>query len=227
MKNSGSYAHKIRVIPLLFLAIILGCCARAVYANGWEHTSIDLDILLAALDDVNPHIRQRAAESLGYRKQAGVSEALLARLGKSESNARVRQTIYGSLGKIGDPAALGVIKSCLDQEKDNAVRAQCAGTMGNFDSPLAEQLALGGVDNENQSVRLQSIASLGNFSSTAVVKSLIELLEDEDDSIKSAALLSLGRTGSTLAQPVLTESLQKSGDRGQMVIALRVTRGKA
>ena len=221
MKIPGARVQKFPFILLLSLAIILGCCTRAVYANGWEHTSIGLEILLEALDDTNPRIRQRAAESLGYRKRTGTTEALLTRLDKNEPNARVRQTIYGSLGKIGDPAALGAIKSCLDQEQDNAVRAQCAGTLGNFDSPLAEQIALGGVDNEYQIVRLQSIASLGNFSSTAVTKSLIELLEEEDNSIKNAALLSLGRTGSTLAEPVLIESLQQSGNRDQIMIALR------
>jgi HEAT repeat protein len=221
VKNPAAHVEKFRFILFLSIAIILGCFARAVCANGWEHTSIDLEILLAALDDENSQIRQRAAESLGYRKQAGTSEALLARLEKNELEARVRQAIYGSLGKIGDPAALGAIKRCLDQEKDNAVRAQCAGTLGNFESPLAEQIALGHVDNEHHRVRLQSIASLGSFSSATVIKSLIELLEDEDGAIENAALLSLGRTGSMLAEPVLIEALQRSEDRDRVLIVLR------
>jgi len=221
MNNSGSSIQNFLVRPLVCLVIILGCYSQSVYSNGWEHTSIDFDLLVSALDDPNPRIRHRAAESLGFRKQAGTSEALLARLKKNESDARVRQAIYSSLGKIGEQTALGAIQVCLDKEKDNAVRAQCAGTLGNFDSLLAEQLALGGIHDEYKLVRLQAIASLGSFSTTTVVQTLIDLVEDKDTSIKSTALLALGRTGSMSAEPVLIESLRQSSNRAQRLISLQ------
>jgi HEAT repeat protein len=221
MQNSSASLQRILFNPLLTLAFILVCCSQPIYANGWEHTSIDFEVLLLALEDENPGIRQRAAESLGYRGKSGASVALLARLEQNETEARVRQAIYASLGKIGKQTALGAIRDCLEREEDTAGRAQCAGALGNFDSDLAGQLALEAVSDGSKVVRQQAIASLGSFSTSSVVQALVDLLGSDDDSIKNAALLSLGRTGAATEEPVLIESLRQSSDRNQTLISLQ------
>ncbi|MBT8435090.1 MAG: HEAT repeat domain-containing protein, partial [Gammaproteobacteria bacterium] len=198
-----------------------GCYSQYAYSNGWEHTSIDFNILVLALDDPNPNIRRRAAESLGFRQQAGSTDALLARLEKNEKDARVRQEIYGALGKVGEKTALGAIQACLEQEKDILARAQCAAALGNIDSELAEQLALKGIHDEDNRVRVQAVASLGSFRSAATVQALKMLVKDKSTPIKNTALLSLGRTGSIEATAVLVESLAQSSNREQALVSLQ------
>ncbi|MBT8435378.1 MAG: HEAT repeat domain-containing protein, partial [Gammaproteobacteria bacterium] len=206
---------------LLCLVVILGCYSQYAHSNGWEHTSIDFNVLVLALDDPNPNIRRRAAESLGFRQQAGTTDVLLARLEKNETDARVRQEIYGALGKVGAKTALRAIQACLEKEKDIAVRAQCAGALGNIDSELAEQLALQGTDDEDKLVRVQAVASLGSFRSAATVEALKMLVNDKSTSIKNTALVSLGRTGSIEAMAVLVESLAQSSNREQALVSLQ------
>ena len=221
MTKTGLSIHNTLVKPLLCLMVVSGCFSQNAYSNGWEHTSIDFNLLVSALDDPNPNIRRRAAESLGFRQQAGTTDALLARLDKNEQDARVRQEIYGALGKVGEKTALGAVRACLEKEKDIAVRAQCAAALGNINSELAEQLALKGIHDEDNRVRVQAVASLGNFRSAASVQALTVLVKDKITSIKNTALLSLGRTGSMEATPVLVESLGQSGNREQILVSLQ------
>ncbi len=209
------------VNPLVWLIFVFTFYCPATYSNGWEHASIDFDVLVSALNDANPNLRRRAAESLGFRPQPGATDALLARLEYDESVDRVRQEIYHALGKLGEESALDAIGDCLAHEKAIAVKAQCAVALGNYNSPAAERLALKSTEDENQHVRLRALASLGSFSSATAVQTLTEFTRDQDDSIRSTALLSLGRTGSTAATPVLVEALQRSTHRDQTLVLLR------
>jgi len=212
--------HKTFAITASGLIGILAFFSQNTYSNGWEHTSIDLNILVLALDDPNPSMRQRAAESLGFRPEIDATNALLARLKKNEPVGRVRQEIYSALGKIGEDFALSPIKNCLDNEKDIAVRAQCAAALGNIKSKISEQLALESLHDDNNLVRARAVTSLGSFSSAIVVQTLIELTKDENTTIKNNALLSLGRTGSVDAITVLIDSLSQSSDRQHTLTTL-------
>lgn len=213
--------RKSPVKPLVWLVFVLAFYSPLTYSNGWEHTSIDFEVLVAALNDANPNLRRRAAESLGFRRQDGATDALLARLEKNEPVTRVRQEIYNALGRIAEESALDAIGDCLANETTIVVRAQCAAALGSYDSPAAEQFALKSIRDENQHVRLRAVASLGSFSARATVQALIELTRDKDDTIKNTALLSLGRTGTAAATPILVESLQRSGNREQTLVLLR------
>ncbi len=206
-------------IPWLLLA--LACYVPNARSNGWEHTSIDFGVLVEALHDANPNVRLRAAESLGFRPQSGATGALLARLEKNESVDRVRQEIYTSLGRIGEPSALAEIENCLLVETAAAIRVECANALGNFDSRNAERLALQAIHDPNIQVRLHAIKSLGSFSGPAALQALADLARDKNDSISQVALLSLGRTRSATGLAILQESLSRSENRRQTLVILR------
>lgn len=211
-------------IPLrLVLSVVLaaGFYCPAAHANGWEHTSIDFSVLVAALNDKNPNLRRRAAESLGFRPQAGVTDALLARLSQVEPVARVRQEIFHALGKIGEASAVDAIADCIANETSIPVRAQCAAAVGNFSSAVAEDLALKATNDENLQVRLQAVASLGGFSGEAAVQALTGFVEGADGPIRNTALLALGRTGAAAATVVLVETLRQENSREQILLLLR------
>ncbi len=220
MPDTVGSIHKTFIRSLFGLICILAFYGQAIHSNGWEHTTIDLDVLVMALDDPNPSMRQRAAESLGYRPQIEATNALLARLEKNEPVSQVRREIYVALGKIGEEVALSSIKECLDNEINVAVRSQCAAALGNINSPVSGQLALKNLDDESNLVRVQAIVSLGNFPTDIVVKTLTELTKDKNSTIKNNALLSLGRSGSVDAVTVLIDSLTQSSDRQQILITL-------
>lgn len=52
--------------PLLAGGVILGSPAGSG-ANGWEHGTVPFEALVAALGSESAHMRERAAQSLGYR----------------------------------------------------------------------------------------------------------------------------------------------------------------
>jgi len=214
-------SRKIFANSSIWLVCIIGFNSPPSHSNGWEHTAINFEVLVAALNDANPNLRRRAAESIGFRPQAGATAALLARLEQNESAARVRQEIYLALGKLGETPALDAIESCLINETDIAARAQCAAALGNFHTPAAQRLALQGTRDQNRQVRLRAIASLGSFSSTSVVRALTKFARDPDVPIKHTALLSLGRTRSSAAAALLADSLTQAEDRQQLQVLLQ------
>lgn len=205
----------------IWLFVALAWYSQACYSNGWEHTSIDIEVLFKALDDSNPNVRRHAAESLGFRRGDAAAGALLERLEKNEPVASVRREIFKALGKLGAESALAAIEDCLQKESDLAVRTQCAGSLGHFESTQAEQLALQSVHDTEMPVRLQAASSLGSFSSPGVLEALTELTREYDDSIRHTALLSLGRTGSAAATPILVESLENSSSRAEILVLLQ------
>ncbi len=190
-------------------------------ANGWEHTSIDFDVLVTALSDDNPEIRRRAAESIGFRRQPGATVALLKRLGYTEPVARVRAEIYASLGRLGDSDGLDALADCLDSESETAVRVQCAGALGYIDAPQAAPLALAALDDEAHGVKLAALASLGSFADPAVAKKLIELSSASDPRFAETALISLGRTRAAEATPILLDHLSRKQTHRRTLAALR------
>lgn len=221
MNVSAPRLHPRPLLAHFYLAACLLFASTVASANGWEHTSIDIGVLVAALDDGNAGIRRRAAESLGFRRQAGAAEALLERLDKTEPVARVRQEIYRALGRLGATAALPSIGDCLANESEAAVRVECARATGNIDSPRAEKLALEASGDDNRKVRLQAVASLGSFSGTDTLQKLKTLSNDADESLRQNALLALGRGQSDAATEVLLGALKQAADGRQTIIALQ------
>ena len=154
MSTLVAKTHRASALPAVLLLVLLS--QQPAAANGWEHTSIDFDVLVAALDDGNAGIRRRAAESLGFRQQRGADEALLARLDKPEAVARVRQEIYRALGRLGADSALDALGRCLAGETEAAVRLECARATGSIDSAAAEGLANKALKDSSRGVRLQA-----------------------------------------------------------------------
>lgn len=220
MPDSTPTFTRTLAVPLL-AALLLAGVAQGAAANGWEHTSIAFPVLVAALDDGNPGIRRRAAESLGFRQQRGAAEALLARLDKSETVARVRQEIFRALARLGAESALPAVERCLAGETEVAVRIECARVPGNIDTETAETLALQALDDPSPGVRLQAIASLGRFTGARTLRRLTALSTVAETPVREAALLALGQGGAAEAAGVLTDALAQATDQRQAIIALQ------
>ncbi len=65
--------------------------------------------LLVALDDADPKTRRNAAIALGHAPHAGVEDALL-RAWERDARPEMRRSIAASLGKVGSPRALPLLR---------------------------------------------------------------------------------------------------------------------
>ncbi len=85
-----------RVVQAFALAFAFNLfLPNAAHSNGWEHTSIPLSALAAALNDSDAEIRQKAAFSLGHRHQQKATDHLIQRI-TTGNIKRIRHKITNS-----------------------------------------------------------------------------------------------------------------------------------
>jgi 23S rRNA G2445 N2-methylase RlmL len=69
-------------------------------------------VLLRALEDPDPKSRRNAAIALGHLKETGV-EAALVRAWQRDPRPEMRRSLAASLGKVGGPEAMGLLRSAI------------------------------------------------------------------------------------------------------------------
>ena len=193
----------------------------AANANGWEHTAIPVSALIEALNDKDPALRQQAAHSLGHHRGTEVVAELNKVIKNKEPNPTIRQAVFVSLGKIGDPAALSNIGSCLASEEETSVRIACAAALSGIVSTEAESLTLDNLPDEDQTVQRALITSLGNYTSKRSLAILSESLNSKDPLQRGAAIAALGKTGQPGALKLLLPLLKVDIDESTLISVLK------
>ena len=189
-------------------------------ANGWEHTAVPVETLLAALTDTDHGIRAKAAHSLGYHRGNEVAEALIQTLAKEEPVAAVRQAIYRSLGKIANPLALSSLESCIRDESQQAVRVECAESLAAFPQSEAERIVQTAVGDSQRPVRLAAIGSLGNFQTAGAINAVNKFLQDPDTATRQRAARAAAMQSDPASMGLLLSMLAK-GDDAEKIAALK------
>lgn len=186
--------------------------AAAARANGWEHGAVPFEALVLALQDDAPAIRQRAAESLGYRGQPEAVPPLLALVAGPEANLPVRRAAYVALGRIGDRRGLEVLTACLTYEPEDALRADCALALGLMAAPPAVPALLASLeDDASFLVKSRVVDALGSFRTAAAVAALSGFLgEGANRSLRQRAIPALARSGAPQAVAPLLDALKES-----------------
>lgn len=136
-----------------------------------------------------PELRMAAANVLGQLANENATRPLVARL-ETEGDPRVRARIVRALGRIGEPAAAGVLVECLRGEP-HQIRRESADALGHLGGDAALRGLLGIVDDENEAIRRTTASSLGRFENEKPVDALVRLLGDESDLVRRAAVFSL------------------------------------
>ena len=181
--------------PLLAGGVILGSPAGSG-ANGWEHGTVRFEALVAALGSESAHMRERAAQSLGYRGETRGTAPLLELIGRAEPSHRVRSTAYTALGRLADPRALPVLGRCLRDEAREEIRGDCVAALGGLGGPESLGLVIRTFRSDaNPLVRNRAIDTLGRFARLESVAVLTGLLVGEDTSYHLRAIAALGHTG--------------------------------
>jgi len=155
--------------------------------------TITLDAALRDLREGTPKARALAAHALGDVGESPDKERAIAALiaALDDDRAEVRAEAAGSLGEIGDDAAVEALSRRLG-DGDATVRQNAAialGTLGNPKgfAPLAEALREGAAD-----VRFQAATSLPEIDPAAAYEPLVAAIGDRDAKVVSAIALSLG-----------------------------------
>ena len=177
------------------MAIALMSVFQPVGGNGWEHTSIPLSALIAALKDDSADIRTRAAHSLGHRHEDQAVEGLLDLIDQGEPVAAVRAAAFQSLGKIGDQRALPLIDLCLEQEEQVAVRAICAAALSGIPGENSERIAIRALGDGERAVRANAISSVGKFKSAKSLGALSTFIRGDDEDLRLRAIDEIGNIG--------------------------------
>lgn len=205
--------------------LVLGVCMPAgpAAANGWEHGAVPLDALVRALSFDSAVIRQRAAESLGFRRQEAGVRPLLDRLRAPEPDPWVRRAIYRALGRVGAAPGTPALVRCLGQEQLVPLRAACAEALGGIGNDDALEALLTLMDDDAEPAVLTGmIRALGDFDSPRAVNALAGFVESTDDpDTRKRAIRALGRTGNEAAAGPLLVALAESETDDQRLVVVQ------
>ncbi|MFQ5978094.1 MAG: HEAT repeat domain-containing protein [Candidatus Heimdallarchaeota archaeon] len=192
----------------------------------------ELTSLIAALQDKNENLRQKAAKALGALADPSAVAPLIAAL--KDDSWEVRYWAVYSLGTIGDARAVGPLIAAL---KDKAVRedipfalesiGECAvapliATLQDEDENVrwGAVIALGSIgefavepliatlNNKSKDVRCLAASAMGMIFNTSVVPPLIGLLKDESWEVRRVAVDALGNLGDPCVVVPLINVLQ-------------------
>lgn len=169
----------------------------AVERFSYRNAALVRPVLLQALQDSDPGVRMRAAQTLGWSRVAAdvVVPALME--AARDMNASVRFYAFQALGRYG-PEARAAVPLLLE-----AARTQSIGHGGpvaalkQIDPTNAVDGFMAFLADKNPKVREQGLRALGEFGATAsrAVPAVLGLLQSQDFRVRSAAEFALVRMG--------------------------------
>lgn len=144
-------------------------------ALGFLKHQAATEMLLAALDDVEPAVRAAAAVSLG-RIADPLTVAKLAGA-MSDPSEWVRRSAASSLGAIAAPAAIPALTAALHDDQA-LVRASITTALGRFDHAKARLALRQLLEDPDPSVRWLAARGLGRVGDAGALAALAALVDD-------------------------------------------------
>lgn len=168
--------------------------------NGLGNISSDeaLDILIEALSENDPDIRNRAAKALGEINDPIAVPHLINAL--NDENASVQWRVLEALAKIKEPAVLPLIGALSDEDPDIRSGAACA--LGEIGDNRAIMPLVKNLKDENPKSRWKTVLSLIKFGEQSV-NPLIEVLKEDNIMVKKKAIEALEEIASSDALEAL------------------------
>jgi HEAT repeat protein len=150
------------------------------------------ELLLAALKDPDPDVREPVARALGGTKDPRVIEPLAA--AATDEKIEVRLAVGEALAAFKDPRALDPLVAAL-RTGDWEVRAQAAHVLGMHGGPQAVGPLIEALKDKEPFVRSCAAAALRTLREPRVIEMLIEVLKDKEPSARWLAADVLGALG--------------------------------
>ncbi|MDI6735789.1 MAG: HEAT repeat domain-containing protein [bacterium] len=169
-------------------------CALGELGNGRV-----IRILIQALSNKQPFVRENAACSLGKLKSNRAIKPLIKLL--CDEDSQVQQVATEALTQIGKPATKSLINALKD--KNILVIWHASEVLGNIGDKTAVTYLLPLLKTKEKNLRLNIAAALGKLGNNEGIEVLINCLKDGNEEVKTFAALTLGKIGNKRA----TESL--------------------
>jgi HEAT repeat protein len=166
------------------------------------------DLLLEALADPSPHVRQIAADGLIELADAGTrSEVTIEKLAGMLrlEDATARNQAMDVLARLG-PCVLPVIEALLS-DRDGDVRIFATYVLGAIRDPAAFDPLRAALDDPNENVRYAAAEALGHLGDPRAVEPLLEVLR-ADEWARFPAIEALGHLGDPRAVAPLAALLE-------------------
>jgi HEAT repeat protein len=162
-----------------------------------------IEPLIALLDDVNPHVRFKAARALGHLEAEEASVPLVALLGGAQETQPLLELII-SMGHKPVPALIEALGSSDVTLRELAAIALERITVTHWHPDLPAALAAV-LDDQSATVRLHAAIALGRTKEKEIVLPLSKALADEDAAVCKAAADSLAQLKDHSALPALLD----------------------
>jgi len=206
----------------------------AVQALGMTGDTNAATLLVSRLISADfPDVRKNECIlALGNLKSPAAVDALIAIAGNTDEEKIRRMYSADSLGKIGDPRALPVLKTML-AENDALIRLYAASALSHFGLDEAFPSLIQGLRDENVKVREQSAKALARQLSSSQADTAVPILSykaefDPEPIIRAAAIEALGAIGGDTSMKMLLKVYSGADHRlDSREAALRILMSKA
>lgn len=160
--------------------------AMAVHALGRRDLGANLDMLRAALEDEDPHVRQVAVEVFGNAGPCPEQylPVLLPRL--SDASRDVRLAVVALLGACNAPAVLPHLLDALNDE-DDWVRIRAVEGLGLLKSTDAVPDLVQMMEHANPMLTFKIIDALGKIGGRVAFRALLGMIDHADPEIQQVA----------------------------------------
>jgi len=130
----------------------------------------------------------------------------------ANDDPRVRRYLALALGRLGDRAAVPVLREALDPNAaDSETVIYAIWALGTIGDPAAVQDLVRFASNEDRGYRKAAVHALGTFASDEAAHAvLVNALSDAADDVRWNAAIALGRRGDPAAAPVLLQMLDRA-----------------
>ena len=188
--------------------------AYAVYRTDRSKWDIVLPLLTEALNHENDDVRYDAVDVLGDIKAPIQDVMPLLVNALNDEDASVRRCAAKALGKIGDPAAVPVLREALQAEGWSMVQAVVV-ALTQIDAPEALETLISALSDTDYTVRYHVSDALEKMNPPPkdAVPALIGVLNDTDPWARRQAARALGKIGDPAAVPMLIENLTHGDPR--------------
>ncbi|MGD8815301.1 MAG: HEAT repeat domain-containing protein [Anaerolineales bacterium] len=187
----------------------------------------DMDGLIKALEHADSKIVRDAAGALGEIGDPIALNALARLIENDDTVARVRESAFWALGKLGKPAVDWLIEA-LTHEK-NILREKAARTLLDTKDTRAMRPLIQALEDEYWPVRKAAAISLGFLGDDSAVEALVRATQDGYNQVREEAeraLHRLGRESDGSSSPAAPDiaAMQAAGDVRGLIEALSYER---
>ncbi|WP_414543070.1 phycobilisome degradation protein NblB [Nostoc sp. CCY0012] len=159
---------------------------------GNQDLQLSLDVLLALLNDPEPDVQAAAADCLGALKLRDAFEDL-EQLYHSTPEWLVQFSIIATLGELGDPRAVELLKQALASDNE-LVQTAAISSFGELGDIQAVPLLAPFASNSDWQIRYRVVQALARLGGTEAKSVLETLVNDQVEAVANEAKTSLQST---------------------------------